>query len=82
MHKEEILVRINELIVDEKGSAVTMGDKTSDAQLDSLGLLMLMVSLDTEFPIFDGKSEEEYQSLYTSDLTIEELILECELSIK
>ena len=80
--EQEVLDRINEIILEEEGSPITMEGKFQDVQLDSLGMLMLMVSIDAEFSIFDGKSEEELQNFDHPGLTTKELVSKCVLSDK
>jgi len=80
--KQEILDRLNEIIVDEKGERVTMNSMFSDAQLDSLGTVITIATLEADYPIFkdvpidaDALSTMDFQTL-----TIRELVRQCILS--
>jgi acyl carrier protein len=83
MTKREILALINEFIADEKGRAVTMDDLFADAQLDSLGTLIVIMNIDAEFDIYDQESSIEYvEALGLPTITIRELIKKCLSPIK
>lgn len=80
--KQEILDRLNEIIVEEKGSPVTMKSMFKDADLDSLGTMLTLVTLESDYP-FMGEYSEEVDALKNLDienLTIRELIKKCVLS--
>jgi len=81
--KQEILDRLNEIIVEEKGQVVTMKSMWTDANLDSLGTVITIATLESEYPIF-GDLPVDADALQTLDfktLTIRELIRKCVLSI-
>ena len=83
MKKQQILDRLNEIIVEEKGSPVKMSDMWTDAQLDSLGTVIVIAMLESEFPFFKEYSDD-VDALATIDfqtLTIRELIKKCVSSI-
>ena len=81
MNKREILTRINEIIDDEKGRAVKMTDMFIDAELDSLGTMIAMITIDSEFEIFDpDKVEEDMSDLDIKNLTVRDLVTKCILS--
>jgi acyl carrier protein len=81
--KQKILDRLNEIIEDEKGSAVTMDSKFLDSELDSLGTVLTIAILESEYPFLAGVPLEEdaFQKLDIENLTIRELIKKCVLSI-
>lgn len=82
MKKQDILDRINELIVDEKGTAVSINGMFNDSGLDSLGKTIVLITIDSEFPIFKGIPEgAEFESLDIPNLTMRELLRKCKLSI-
>lgn len=81
--KQDILDRLNEIIVDEKGYAITINDKFIDSNLDSLGSMITIVTLEAEYPFFKDLPEgtDELESLDIPNLTIRELLKKCKLSI-
>lgn len=81
--KQEILDRLNEIILEEKGSPVTMNSLFIDSELDSLGTLLTIITLEAEFPFFGHYPEEEdaLDDLDIPHLTIRDLITKCVLSI-
>lgn len=80
--KPEVLKRINEIIVDEKGRAVTMNGMFLDADLDSLGTLITFITIDSEYQIFDqDEAENALHTLDIPNLTIRDLVVKCILSI-
>jgi acyl carrier protein len=80
--KQVILDRLNDIIKDEKGVIVTMDDDFLDSELDSLGTVLTIAILESEYPFFAGmKDEDAFQSLDIANLTIRELIKLCVLSI-
>jgi acyl carrier protein len=82
MKNSEVLQKINEYIVEEKGRKVTMESKFLDAGLDSLGSMIFFLNLAAEFPIFDGIPEDDQlASLDIPNLTIRDLVHKCRLSI-
>ena len=82
MNKQQILDKINEIIVEEKGVAITINDKFMDSELDSLGITIALITIDSEFPIFQNVPDDQaFESLDIPNLTIRELITLCRLSI-
>ena len=82
MNKRDILARINEIIVDEKGLAVPMEGMFLDAELDSLGTTITLITIDSEFQIFDpDEPEHDLSDLDIKNLTIRDLVVKCILSI-
>lgn len=81
--KQEILDRLNEIILEEKGTKVSMNSTFADANLDSLGTVITIASLEAEYPIFKDLPIDQ-DALSTIDfqtLTIRELVRKCILSI-
>jgi len=80
--KQEILDRLNEIIVDEKGVRVTMDSMFSDAELDSLGTVITIATLEADYPIFKDvpKDADALSSMNFQTLTIRELVRQCILS--
>jgi len=80
--KREILEVINDLIAAEKGHPVTMDGMLSDAELDSLGVLMLMATLDAEFPILTATGEDMgKEDMELRNISIRDLVVKCKLSV-
>lgn len=81
--KQAILDRLNELIVEEKGERVSMDDTWPDTNLDSLGTVITIAILESEYPIFEGlpNDADALQTIDFPNLTIRELINKCRLSI-
>jgi len=77
--KQKILDRLNEIIVEEKGDRVCINCKWTDTNLDSLGTLITIATLESEYPIFGPG--EGLESLDFPNLTIRELVKKCVLSI-
>ena len=75
MNTEEVLAKINEIIVDEKGQAVTMDSMLLDADLDSLGISIALITIDSEFEILN--QEEDLSALDIPNLTITDLVEKC-----
>jgi acyl carrier protein len=73
MDKNQVLVRINEIIAEEKGLPVTMEGTFSDAELDSLGTMIVISTLDAEFDIMTPMLIKELKD----GITIKELIKKC-----
>lgn len=81
MTKQEILDRINEIIEEEKGKAVPIDGKFIDSELDSLGISIALMTIDSEFPIIDDEVEDELEALDIENLTMRDLVHQCKLSI-
>lgn len=80
--KQQVLDRLNEIIVEEKGIPVTMDSMWTDSELDSLGTVITFAILESEYPIFKDM-ECDADALSTIDLqtlTIRELVKQCVLS--
>lgn len=80
--KQQILDRLNEIIVEEKGVPVSMKSMWTDSGLDSLGTVITIATLESEYPIFRDMPADA-DALATLDfktLTIRELIRQCVLS--
>jgi hypothetical protein len=80
--KQDILNRLNEIILEEKGTPVTINSMWSDANLDSLGTVMSLAVLESEYPIFKDipPGTEALTTLDFKTLTIRELVKKCVLS--
>jgi len=79
--KHEVLNKINEIILEEKGRKVTMDSKFTDAELDSLGTIITLITIDSEFHIFDpDKTEKDLTDLDIENLIIRDLVVKCVLS--
>lgn len=82
MNKIEVLAKINEIFNDEKGRTVAMDSMFSDAELDSLGTLIALITIDSEFHIFNhDEVEKDLSDLDLKNLTIRDLVVKCVLSI-
>jgi acyl carrier protein len=80
--KQEILDRLNEIIVDEKGVRVDMNSMWTDAELDSLGTVITIAVLESEYPIFkDIPDADALSTIDFPNLTIRDLVNKCRLSI-
>lgn len=81
--KQQILDKLNEIIVEEKGSPIKMDSLFIDSELDSLGTMITLVTLEAEYPFFKDLPEgvDEIASLDIPNLTIRDLIRKCKLSI-
>ena len=81
--KQQILDRLNEIIEEEKGVPVTMNSLFKDAELDSLGTILTIATLEADYPFLDGVPIEEdaFQLLDIENLTVRELVKKCVLSI-
>ena len=53
----------------------------TDAELDSLGVMITLITIDADFHIFDvDKVEEDISDLDIENLTIRDLVTKCILS--
>lgn len=81
MSKKKILAKINEVIIGEKGKSMTMDSLFTDAELDSLGTLVALIIIDSEFHIFDqDDSEQDISGIDFETFTIRDLVVKCILS--
>jgi len=79
MTKKEILDFINEAIEEEKGRVVGMDDMFMDSELDSLGVVLTLLTLDEEFGYMEGFEEgQELQGI--EELTVRDLVKQCILA--
>ncbi len=80
--KQEILDRLNELIVEEKGKPVTLDSKWTDAELDSLGTVITIACLEADYPFWKNlpSGSDGFQDMDFKNLTIRELVKKCVLS--
>ncbi len=81
--KQEILDRLNEIIIEEKGIRVTMDSLLKDAELDSLGTVIAIAVLESDYPIFKDVpvDADALSTLDFTTLTIRDLVNKCRLSI-
>ena len=81
--KQQILDRLNEIIIEEKGLRVTMKSMWSDAELDSLGTVIAIAILESDYPIFKDVpvDADALSTLDFTTLTIRDLVNQCRLSI-
>ena len=79
--KQEILDFLNKHIAEEHGKPVTMDSKFTDAELDSLGTMIVLATLDAEYNFGKEISDKDFISdLDIPNLTIRRLIKLCVLS--
>ena len=82
MNTIEILARVSEIIEGEKGYAVTMDSMFIDAELDSLGTMITLITIDSEFHILSPEQTEiGFEDLDIPNLTIRDLVEKCISSI-
>jgi len=81
--KQQILDELNEIIVGEKGTAVGMNDMFLDSDLDSLGITLTLLELETSYPIFKGldPDADAFALLDIKNLSVRDLITKCVYSI-
>lgn len=79
MSKKAVLDKINKIITNEKGVPVAMDGMLADAQLDSLGTSITLISIDAEFNILDPVSPEK-DLLNLTKLSMRDLVTKCILS--
>ena len=77
MSAEEILYNINNIIISENGLPVTMGSLFMHSGLDSLGVMMVLLEIQSEYNI----PVEPIEELDIPTLLIPDLVKLCELSI-
>ena len=81
MNKQEILEHINSLITAESGKPLSAGDKIIDSELDSLGMTLMLVSLDDTFNILkDDGNGDEFGNIDIPNITMKGLVKLCILS--
>ena len=79
--KQEILDFLNKQIVEEHGRRVTMDSKFVDAELDSLGTMIVLATMDAEYNFGSEIADEDFISeLDIPNLTIRRLVKLCVLS--
>lgn len=81
MNKRDILARINELLLEEKGRKVAMDGNLRDAQLDFMGTTFFLIGLDNEFHMLDkADPERDFLHIRIKGIQINELVTKCLLS--
>lgn len=63
MTQEEVLVKINEIIENERGTPLGLDDRLIDSGLDSFGFSIFWLSLSNEFPDIPLKDKIEMDDL-------------------
>lgn len=80
MTKQDILDRINEIVIDEKGLKLSINGNFVDSDLDSLGVVIVIITLDDEFGILKGIPKgKEFDGI--EELTVRDLVYKCKLRI-
>ena len=80
--KLEIFDYITKLIKEEQGMSVAAQEKLLDAGLDSLGMTMFLVNLDSKYGILENiDNGEEYEKLGLDTITMKELVNLCKISL-
>lgn len=79
MIKQSVFDTVNKIIVSEYGNSVSMNDLLMDSGLDSLGMTLVLLQLDTLFKIFKNKPEDvsEFDYLEIQTLTLRDLVNRC-----
>lgn len=80
MNKDKVLKRINEIVIEEKGVPVDKNSLFTDTQLDSLGTMIVLATIDAEFKPFKEGFEKWFSSVDINTLTIRDVINKCILS--
>ena len=83
MSKKEILKVINDAIKEEKGQPVTIESNMADANLDSLGMLMVLVIIDSKYHMLekdekDADAGEEIKAF--AEMSVKEVVVRCVLA--
>lgn len=78
--KQDILDYLNKQIDEEHGKPVTMNSKFTDAELDSLGTMIVLAALDAEYEFAELSDKDFLKKLDIPNLTIRELVKLCVLS--
>lgn len=79
--KKDLLAKINKLIKEEKGTEVEMDDYFRDANLDSLGTMVVLITLDAEYHIFNpDEPGQDMGDIDYDTFTIRDLINKCILA--
>lgn len=71
MTEETILARINELIEEENGEAIDANTPIIDSGVDSFGITMVFVELDTEYGVYP---KEEFKNIQFETITPADVI--------
>jgi hypothetical protein len=79
--KQEILDFINKAITDERGVPVGKDGKFIDAELDSLATLIVLITIDSKFPILGDAQDQGFEDLDIPNLTMRDLVNKCKSSI-
>lgn len=78
----EVLEFINKTIHSEKGVNVQVGQKLIDAELDSFGITVLFMDLDTEYQYFKDVPDDvdPFTLIDFQHITIKEMVDQCLLN--
>ena len=70
---------INKCIREEKGNKITVNQKISDSDLDSLGIVIMLLSVDDRYKCFKHipDTEDVFEVLDIENMTLKDLILLC-----
>lgn len=80
--KLEIYDFITCLVKEEKGKLIKLNDLFMSSNLDSLGLIFVLVELDTKYGILNNiDSGKEYDQLKLKTITLSGLIDKCSQSL-
>jgi hypothetical protein len=80
--KQDILNYILGLIAKENGIAIRAQDKLVDSGLDSLGVIVFLIGLDSKYGVLTGVPDgSEYEELKLATITMKELVILCEKSL-
>lgn len=82
MSKQEVFDFINKCIVSEYGKPIGVNDLLIDSELDSLGMTLVLLQVNSKFNIFMDmpKDQSEFDYLGIPTLTMRGLIAKCVLS--
>ena len=67
----EVLATINRLAIEEHGKAVTIDDLLIDTEVDSFGIVMLLLELDEKYGCF---SNEWLKTMKVEELTVQYIV--------
>jgi len=79
MNEQEVLDFINTNVRAEKGNRITELSKLTDTSLDSFGITVLFLELDSEYSYFKYVSPnvDPFSTINFRDITIKEVIDKC-----
>ena len=82
MNKKEILESLNSFIKEERGKALTKDSILGDAELDSLGTIIVLAAMEAEYGLFSELDDKAHTEMLGNikNLTVKEIIRKCVLS--